>query len=373
MTERERSEIVHAERPVSAGHSVVAGLGTSVVSTLVCHPFELVRAREQAIQLSKRRPLLHMQSSSSRKKKPSLMEMCFTDLREMCAIVKEEGLNGLYQGAGTHFFGHLTSGIVFFAAQSVAQVAVDRFFGIPSSGVVAETMSGRFTRRVIASSIAGCVQVCATHPIWVVKNRQQLKRRDKQVQRLKASSNPFSLCWNWLNGSAAKKRRKQEMERRQRGVVGNVQHWIQRSALGQMIVLGRKEGLAGLFSGLVPSILLTIHTSIQYAAYDELKSVIVVDLKHGKPLTAMDRFVASIGAKSIAAIIGNPTTVLRTRLMQKNCPYHGVRDCLTRIVREEGPLTLFRGTSAALWKVLAAGVTMPCYDYVATKTKKYFL
>lgn len=371
-----RQRAVQAERPVSAGHSVVAGLGTSVVSTLVSHPFELVRAREQAKQLARGAPLLHTAPQA----RPSLGAMCVADLRELRAIVREEGVAGLYRGARTHLVGHVTSGMVFFAVQSLLQARADAVLGTAGQGAL-----GRVARRVLVSSLAGCVQVCATHPVWVVKGRQQLKRRDRQVQRLRAQGSPSTSGSGIFDRVCAvlsravhpfagnnEKQMKQKKEQ-ERGWCGTVARWARRSTAGRLVALARREGVAGLYAGLVPSLLLTVHTAVQYAAYDELKSAIAVHVRHGRPLTAADRVLASLAVRGTAAVVGNPAAVVRTRLMQKNSPYRGVRDCVVRVVRDEGVAALFRGTSAALWRVLAAGITMPCYDYVATRTRKYFV
>lgn len=360
----ERHKVVEQERPVSAGHSVAAGLVASVASTLVTHPFELVRARQQAKQLASLPPLLHSHASNrsgNKKRRPTLLAACVADLREMCAIVREEGVCGLYHGVGTHFVGHVASGIVFFAAQAYFQQRVDRLFAAAPAST-----AGRFARRVIASSLAGWTQVCATHPIWVVKNRKQLRRRDKAVRELQGGG----LLARIVRAVLPKPRHSATAQKQTPG--GTLQRWWRHSAAGMLVELARTEGVAGLYAGLLPSLVLTVHTAVQYAAYDELKSAIAVYAKRGRPLATLDRVAASIGAKGIAAVLGNPMTLLRTRLMQKNSPYRGVLDCVVRVVREEGVTTLFRGTSAALWKVLTAGIVMPCYDFAATKTRKFF-
>lgn len=375
----ERGRAVQAERPVSAGHSVVAGLGTSVVSVLVSHPFELVRAREQAKQLARSGALLHTappQQSHQQQQRPSLAALCVADLRELRAIVREEGVAGLYRGAGTHLFGHVTSGMVFFAAQALLQARADALLGTAGQGAL-----GRVARRVLVSSLAGCVQVCATHPVWVVKGRQQLQRRDRAVQRLRAqnsiparlSSALSSFLSPFVGKTQNKQSKSKDKDSKNLGLCETVARWARKTTAGRVVALARREGVAGLYAGLVPSLLLTVHTAVQYAAYDELKSAIAVHVRHGRPLTTADRVLASLAVRGTAAVVGNPASVVRTRLMQKRSPYRGVRDCVARVVRDEGVATLFRGTSAALWRVLAAGITMPCYDYVATRTKKYFV
>ena len=386
----ERYKAVKAERPVSAGHSVVAGLGTSVVSTLVSQPFELVRARTQARQLARGGALLH----TARPAHASLGALAVADLRELRAIVREEGVAGLYRGAATHLVGHVASGAVFFAAQALLQARADAALGPAHTSAPA-----RFMRRVVVSALAGCVQVAATHPIWVVKGRQQLRRRDKHVQKLLRGDGSKGDCCRFLSSGRSSSSCKKNVTSRLCGffsrifvvpfskqdkmgkkmnkkdknnIYSTLTRWGKKTTMGQLVTLARREGVKGLYAGMGPSLVLTVQAAVQYAAYDELKGAIAAHVRGGGALTAADRVLASLAVRGTAAVLGNPAAVVRTRLMQKGSPYRGVRDCLARVVREEGPATLFRGTSAALWRVLAAAITMPCYDYIASRTRKYF-
>lgn len=371
----ERYKAVKAERPVSAGHSVVAGLGTSVVSTLVSQPFELVRARTQARQLARGGALLH----TARPAHASLGALAVADLRELRAIVREEGVAGLYRGAATHLVGHVASGAVFFAAQALLQARADAALGPAHTSAPA-----RFMRRVVVSALAGCVQVAATHPIWVVKGRQQLRRRDKHVQKLlkggdgSCKKNVTSRLCGFFSRifvvpfSKQDKMGKKMNKKDKNNIYSTLTRWGKKTTMGQLVTLARREGVKGLYAGMGPSLVLTVQAAVQYAAYDELKGAIAAHVRGGGALTAADRVLASLAVRGAAAVLGNPAAVVRTRLMQKGSPYRGVRDCLARVVREEGPATLFRGTSAALWRVLAAAITMPCYDYIASRTRKYF-
>ena len=54
--------------------------------------------------------------------------------------------------------------------------------------------------------------------------------------------------------------------------------------------------------------------------------------------------LASGCAGVVAAIIGTPADVVKTRLMIDNSPYRNAYHCLTSIIKEEGVITLWRGT-----------------------------
>ena len=372
------------EQPISPLQSVVAGLGSTVISTIVSHPFEVVRSRQQAKELGKRRLLLAAGSGPGARE-PSLLRSCASDLRELGAITREEGILGVYQGAGTHFVGHLLSGVVFFSMQAAVQRWLynwDVAAGCRHPGLL-----HRVVRKTAASSIAGIVQVCATQPIWLVKNRQLLRHRQtlaQQERERRLARSWLGRCVLLVTGSSKKKntmavvaaKKGSSKSSRCTGVVATVaracQHWWDEQSITHDIVkIARKEGVRGLYSGVVPCMLMTVYQSIQYAAYDELKAGIV-RLKHGRPLSTLDRVGASVVSRALALVISNPMTVLRTRLMQKDSPYRGLLHAATSIVREEGLGTFCKGTSAGLWKVVTAGLAMPCYDYVAERSKKFF-
>lgn len=370
----EEAPVGAEERPISPLQSVVAGLGSTVISTIVSHPFEVVRSRQQAKELKKKQRLL-LATGSGGAREPSLLRACASDLRELGAITREEGILGVYQGAGTHFVGHLLSGIVFFSMQAAVQRALYNWD--VATGCRRPGLLHRVVRKTVASSVAGVVQVCATQPIWLVKNRQLLRHR----QTLAQQDREHRLARSWLGRGVlflegGRKKKHQRQAATQPGVAGAVvracQHWWHDQSITHDIVkIYRKEGVRGLYAGVVPCMLMTVYQSIQYAAYDELKAGIV-KIKHGRPLSTLDRVGASVVSRAFALVISNPMTVIRTRLMQKDTPYRGFFDAALSIFRQEGLATFCKGTSAGLWKVVTAGLAMPCYDFVAEKSKKFF-
>ena len=57
-------------------------------------------------------------------------------------------------------------------------------------------------------------------------------------------------------------------------------------------------------------------------------------------------FIAGISAGSIAAALVTPMDVVKTRLQRKyqgEAPYKGIRDCWSKIIKEEGVGALFKG------------------------------
>ena len=95
-------------------------------------------------------------------------------------------------------------------------------------------------------------------------------------------------------------------------------------------------------------------------------------MKGGRPLGAFDCVAASVVSKGIAVSISNPMLLLRTRLMEEQSEYHGTWHATKTIFAEEGIAAFYRGTSAALWKVVTAGISLPVYDFLVNRTKHLF-
>lgn len=299
------------ENKVGVRQSMLASLGSSIVSIACTKPFDVARSRRQA------RP---------RKvgKKTVAQDLYSEDFKELINIIRNEGFASLYSSVGIHLFGHITSGLVYHGAETFLKTTF--FDRLP----VATSFVGRMTKRILFSSLAGFAQVFLTHPIWVVKNREQLRVRNEKTEKRISPANP----------------------------------------LKELYCLARDEGVSGLYSGLVPSIILTVHMSLQYALYDEFK--IVLARTKGRPLSPLDRSLAGIISKSISTIIANPMHVVRTRLMEKNSVYKGPLDVIRRVVKEEGFSALYRGSSVGLYRIMAAGITHPVYDEILIRTKKLF-
>lgn len=367
-----------AEEPIGPLQSVVAGLGTTVVSTIVSHPFEVVRSRQQAKQL-RHQPsyLLIRPPAADKHRTPSVLQVCASDLRELAAITREEGVLGVYQGAGTHFVGHLLSGVVFFSVQAAVQRALyKRGFAADHGN---PGLLRRVARKTFASSVAGIVQVVATQPIWLVKNRQLLRHRQSLAAKRQQQKWQNSLLGRICRALRPAPQPPLPLPAG-KGVLARLVNaagaacrrwWQTQSVTHDIVEIARKEGVRGMYAGLVPCMLMAVHQSIQYAAYDELKNVIS-RLKRGRPLSTADRVGASVLSRALALVVSNPMTVLRTRLMQKDSPYRNLGHAMLATAREDGLSAFFRGTSAGLWKVVTAGIAMPCYDFVAEHTKKFF-
>jgi solute carrier family 25 (mitochondrial oxoglutarate transporter), member 11 len=111
--------------------------------------------------------------------------------------------------------------------------------------------------------------------------------------------------------------------------------------------ISRTEGVASMWrSGLLPNMNRAMIVTVgQLAAYDQCKEV----LRHtvGLADTIPTHFAASFMAAFIASALSNPVDVAKTRLMtQRNGQYIGMAHCLSTVVRQEGPMALYKGFAA---------------------------
>ena len=319
------------DKDIGVLRSVVAGMGSSLATILCSHPFDVVRSRRQA------KPKAGTSLRRPQRKRDALRDIYVEDLRELVRIVREEGPLTLYRSVGVHLFGHIVSGVIYYAVEACLKETL--YHRLPP----ATNFLQRMARRMLISTMAGTVQVSATHPLWVLKNREQLAGAASLSQNSSKNNN---------NNNNNKKRSV---------LLGRI--------FGDLYRLWREEGLGGLYAGIVPSLVLTAHTSLQYALYDELKMGIA--RVKGAPLTGLDRSLAGIASKTLALSVSNPVLMVRTRLMEKNSSYSGVADVVRRVWREEGPMAFYKGSSVGLYKILAAGISHPVYDSIAYRTKSF--
>jgi len=114
--------------------------------------------------------------------------------------------------------------------------------------------------------------------------------------------------------------------------------------------IAKTEGVPSMWrTGVVPNMnRATIVTVGQLAAYDQCKEVL---LSFGAKDSISTHFGASFMAAFIASLLSNPVDVAKTRLMNQKTEagkpmYTGTLQCMTSMVRTEGPLSVYKGFGA---------------------------
>jgi Mitochondrial carrier protein len=137
-------------------------------------------------------------------------------------------------------------------------------------------------QHVAASATAGVVNVAMTNPLWVVKTQLQAHGL------LGTQSGPAHS----IN-------------------TGPLQRGVFRALLHMM----RHEGLAGMYSGLAPSLVGIAHVAIQLPLYEYLKQEVATARGVEKDrLSTLDIFAASCVAKLVASTSTYPHEVVRSHM-----------------------------------------------------------
>jgi len=122
--------------------------------------------------------------------------------------------------------------------------------------------------------------------------------------------------------------------------------------VGKQVV--RENGIQGLYKGLPSSLVgITPYIGIKMASFDILKSIVAVD--KNDPKAQIANLLLGGTAGTIAVTLTYPTDLIRRTLQLSGTPgypvYTSMFDAVTKIVKAEGALGLYKGFSACLLKV----------------------
>lgn len=311
------------ERPAMAQHSTLlhlfaGGCGGTAGAILTC-PLEVVKTRLQSSQLALRPvclseiqlPGISVRLMNPTPPAPGVLKLLRT-------ILEKEGMRSLFRGLGPNLVGVAPSRAIYFAAYSGAKERLNTIL-VPESKKV----------HMLSAACAGITSASLTNPIWLVKTRMQLEARVK-------------------------------------GELGS-------NALQCAMHVYRTEGLHGFYRGITASYAGVSETIIHFVIYEALKQ----HLRNGHhslstpfTLSANSRdFFGLMGAaavsKTCASCIAYPHEVIRTRLREEGSRYRSFIQTLQLIVREEGPLALYRGLLAHLIRQIPnTAIMMATYELI---------
>jgi adenine nucleotide transporter 17 len=216
-------------------------------------------------------------------------------------IIDKEGLAGLYSGLKSALFGigitngthdtcdSLRQGIYYFWyewSKEFIEKAAIKSTGRRRPLTTAESM--------LAGLIAGSATVLLTNPIWVVNTRQTARRDvDDKEHEISKLAPP----------EAAK-----EVAQRATGFV---------KILADIV---KSEGIATLWSGVIPAFVLVINPIIQYTVFEQLKTYL--ENRRGTRTTPNDAFVLGALGKLMATGITYPYSMI-PRFITNSSYYQG--------------------------------------------------
>lgn len=216
-----------------------------------------------------------------------------TTVQLLIKLANEEGMESLYKGLCPVLQSLSVSNFVYFYTfHALRKVATS------NSSAMQDLMFGM---------LAGSINVLLTSPLWVVNTRMKLEK------------NTYSNLFEGLCD------------------------------------IFKKEGMTGLWSGTLPSLLLVSNPAIQFMVYESLKRKLITK-GYFDSFTA---FLIGALAKAIATTLTYPLQLVQSRLRAGTSLKPLFRDTKTK------PFTLFRGLEAKLLQtVMTAALMFLIYEKV---------
>lgn len=127
-------------------------------------------------------------------------------------------------------------------------------------------------------------------------------------------------------------------------------------------------GFKGLYKGLVPVAMRQgANSAVRLGSYSHIKGILQdwSETPRDKPLSGPMTFLLGAFAGVITVYSTMPIDTVKTRMQGIGSEYKGTIDCFSRIVKEEGILTLWRGATPRLGRlILSGGIVFTIYESV---------
>jgi len=348
-------------------HAIGGSLG-SALALLLFYPLERARIELQsraadATSTSTQHGEDSGPESDRRKNDNGGILSCLVDLHER---------GELYRGATPVVTTLGISNYVFFYALNT----VKRILAARGEGSTYNSKA----KSLLASSLAGVINVLLTNPLWVANLRIV---KGMKSQRRKIPAGDQQMHWQ-----------QQQQE----------QHCsAEMNLFSMMRTIAKEEGVGHLWSGTWASILLVSNPVIQFFLYEQIKSALLRRRQDQRrlrrlsssavppsldTLSPIDAFVVGAVAKTIATIATYPVQLAQTvlRLQEKRSPPGSTADgkeydeevqdnavdgdkdtlcCLVRIYQEDGVAGIYQGMNAKLLQtVLTASFMFIGYEKI---------
>ncbi|KAI0059631.1 mitochondrial carrier [Artomyces pyxidatus] len=257
-----------------------------------------------------------------------------TTYQAVLDIIKREGIMGLYSGLQSSLLGiAVTNGVYY-------------YFYERSKGVIVRSRSGSkglsTLESILAGLIAGSATTIISNPIWVIQTSQAVSGMDAPIESA-GTPPPKKL-----------------------GIIETTTQIL------------RTGGIAALWRGIGPALVLVVNPVLQYTVFEQLKNTLV-RRRHargvkGPLLSDWDYFFLGALSKLVATSATYPYIVVKSRLQAGHAhaqKYRSALHGLQTIVKEEGIEGLYKGASSKLLQsVLTAAILFAGQRRIYEMTKK---
>lgn len=227
------------------------------------------------------------------------------------STLAQNGVRGLYAGCSALVAGNaLKAGVRFLSYDSIKLAVADRTTGQLS-----------LPRSVAAGFLAGlCEGAFAVTPSEAIKTRLIEDGKRPKAER---------LYNGLLSGSAA---------------------------------IVRKEGIAGIYKGLGPTMMRQgANSAVRLTTYSTLRAL---GTRDGRKPGAIETFGMGAIAGIVTVYTTMPFDVVKTRMQSERASqYRGVLDCATTIAKQEGVRNFWKGTTPRLIRlIMSGGIVFTIYE-----------
>ncbi|ORZ25344.1 mitochondrial carrier domain-containing protein [Absidia repens] len=224
----------------------------------------------------------------------------------ICQIVAKDGLGGLYAGLGSSLIGTASTNFTYFYCYSFIREQYNVKFNSARGGTLSTGME------LLLGAAAGALTTLITTPVSVVTTRQQTLPAEERE-----------------------------------GVVKTCQSII------------AEEGVAGLWRGIRPSLVLCVNPAITYGSFEKIKQF-VLNLLKTSVLSSGAAFGVGALSKTLATVITYPYIMAKVRMQwkpskemaEKVDAYKGAFDVLARVMKQEGFFGWYKGMSTQITKAV---------------------
>ncbi len=142
-----------------------------------------------------------------------------------------------------------------------------------------------------------------------------------------------------------------------------------------MLLLCRTEGISSLWSGLSPTLVLAVPTTVVYfTSYEQLKKALYergtlrpLSLSEDREDSAVSA-AAGGAARAFAATLVSPLEMVRTKMQSRRMAFWQVREALAITLRNEGARGLWKGCAATVSRdVPFSALYWPVYESLKSR------
>jgi len=290
---------------------LIAGISGGVSSTLVLHPFDLIKVRFQVNDgKTGGRPTYNGVADAFK------------------SIFRQGGFRGLYQGVSPNIAGSGSAWGIYFFSFNYLKASLQEYQDVPALSPGGHLLIG---------ATAGAATLAVTNPIWVVKTR---------------------MCLQPATPS---------------GSVVDPKFVQYKGVVDGLLKLYKYEGIKGYYRGFIPGLFGVSHGAFQFMAYEELKKAHskYTGTPVKKKLGAAEYLTMAALSKVFAVVTTYPYQVVRSRLQDSISPqkYDGVVDVFKKTWRFEGVLGFYKGLVPTLLRVTPAC----CITFLVYENVQHFL